>query len=841
MKKLALVLFIALVFPSLSHADTTIRLQIETATTTLYDADIAVTPCPITPTSSTSTASIYCAIEQSGIDVTWSFFGEDAFIDSIGGVGNDFGANQFWLWWADLPAVSSSNPTLGGVAANAHELTEGENILIAIGKYPMRISVSSTSPMVGDDIEITVEEFGFDDSFNAVWNASDAATVHIGETTVTTSAGSATTTITSTDSFEVHSSKDGFVESSGVTVTPIAAPVPAPEPETESIRLRIAIVDSMLFDEDIEVEACEPSSGATTTVNGLCAIEQSGVGATWSFFGEDAFIDSIGGVANDFGANQFWLWWADLALGGVALNQHGLSEGEELLVAIGRFPLRLSFVATTTPNATSTLSVEEFGFDDAFNATWSASASSSISVGGQIQQSDAAGEVQFVATSTGVLSVFAAKSGFVDTVPQILTVADAVQEEEEDGSSSGASSGGGGGGTAVPTFNVPLAIQYLASVQKADGSFSSDFITDWIAIALASADSSDARDKARTYLLTAPSSLSTATDYERRAMALMALGVSPYDGTSKDYVAEIVSRFDGQQIGVPELVNDDVFALFVLLNAGYSTGDEIVQKTVDYILAKQLPSGSFEGSIDFTAATVQALAGVSALDGVPKALTDARSFLVNAQSADASFGNSFSTSWAIQGIAALGESASNWSKGGATPLTYLASLQRTDGAIELGTDSQQNREWVTAYAIPAAQQKTWRSLLSSFPKSATSLIASGGATSTTETASSTPMLATSTPQTATSTPRVATSTLQTPLETASSTPTVATSTFSFTGPNVIPDTSLPLPPEIRSGASDATDEKSSNQVASAADAGSSALSRIGALFRKFFSFFGRWF
>src|SRR3989344_8581889 len=201
-KKLALVLFIALVFPSLSHADTTIRLQIETATTTLYDADIAVTPCPITPTSSTSTASIYCAIEQSGVGATWSFFGEDAFIDSIGGVGNDFGANQFWLWWADLPAVSSSNPTLGGVAANAHELTEGENILIAIGKYPMRISVSSTSPMVGDDIEITVEEFGFDDSFNAVWNASDAATGHIGETTVPTSAGSATTTIMSTDSFE---------------------------------------------------------------------------------------------------------------------------------------------------------------------------------------------------------------------------------------------------------------------------------------------------------------------------------------------------------------------------------------------------------------------------------------------------------------------------------------------------------------------------------------------------------------------------------------------------------------------------------------------------------------
>ena len=61
------------------------------------------------------------------------------------------------------------------------------------------------------------------------------------------------------------------------------------------------------------------------------------------------------------------------------------------------------------------------------------------------------------------------------------------------------------------------------------------------------------------------------TDYERHAMALMTLGINPYNGTSVNYIQKIVDSFDGNQIGDPSLINDDVFAIFPLVKSGYSS------------------------------------------------------------------------------------------------------------------------------------------------------------------------------------------------------------------------------------------------------------------------------
>src|SRR3989344_4933443 len=317
------------------------------------------------------------------------------------------------------------------------------------------------------------------------------------------------------------------------------------------------------------------------------------------------------------------------------------------------------------------------------------------------------------------------------------------------------SSGGGGGttSTTTPQFSVPRALAYLSALQATDGSIANPLVSDWAALAFAASDPGIAKSKLRDYLPASSATPSSITDYERRAMALMALGINPYNGTSRDYITPIVNAFDGTQIGSASLVNDDVFAVFPLLRAGYSTSDIIIQKTAAFIVSKQLSNGSWENSVDFTAATVQALAELTSQPGVSDALTNAKSYLHTQQQTNGGFGNNFSTSWTLQAIAGFGESDSSWTVNGKTGLDLLATLQQADGGVDLTSVSAENRMWATTYAIPAALGKTWISLLSDFSKpTAPSVIPEVVATTTPAVATTTLAIASSTPPIATSTP-----------------------------------------------------------------------------------------
>ncbi|HEY4526530.1 MAG TPA: DUF4430 domain-containing protein [Candidatus Paceibacterota bacterium] len=332
--------------------------------------------------------------------------------------------------------------------------------------------------------------------------------------------------------------------------------------------------------------------------------------------------------------------------------------------------------------------------------------------------------------------------------------------------------GGGHGGSDNDMFNLSDALAYLSSHQNANGSFDSDMITDWVAIGLASVKSSTALSKIKAYMQTASPKISSVTDAERHAMALQALGINPYTGTSVDYIAPIVAAFDGTQIGAASLVNDDIFAVLPLMHAGYSTSDSIIQKTTAFIIAQQKTNGSW-GDADMTAAAIQALQKVTSLPNVDTALAKAADYLHTQQQSNGGFigasgVNSFSTSWALQAIAALGQSPSSWTPASKTPEDYLAGLQESDGGIDTVSTPEAMRIWATAYAIPAAQNKTWDSLLSSFSKpsgsnivaktsAATSTNVASNATTSTPTAASDADAATSTPLVlgaATSTPTI---------------------------------------------------------------------------------------
>lgn len=251
-------------------------------------------------------------------------------------------------------------------------------------------------------------------------------------------------------------------------------------------------------------------------------------------------------------------------------------------------------------------------------------------------------------------------------------------------------------------FNVEAAVDFLTALQKEDGSLSdSSSLNDWAAIALTG------NGRLITYLASDPNPGDLLTDYERRAMVLMAQGINPYSGTATNYITKILEGFDGTQFGSKDLANDDMFAVIPLLKAGYTIQDAEIEKAIAFILSWQQSNGSWS-DVDNTAAAIQALVGAKDKLEVQSALDRAKLYLISQKKEDGTFGNAYSTSWALQALKVLGENVSS---------AGLATFQAGDGGL-LENDSLNNRIWATAYAIPAALGKPWGDILQSFEKEA---------------------------------------------------------------------------------------------------------------------------
>lgn len=274
-------------------------------------------------------------------------------------------------------------------------------------------------------------------------------------------------------------------------------------------------------------------------------------------------------------------------------------------------------------------------------------------------------------------------------------------------------SSGGGGGVVVQTFAPSLALSFLTSKQHDDGSFGNTLYTDWAAVALSSMGNGafDSKIKTANFLKNNPLSSSLVTDNERRALALMSLGINPYTGTDVNYIEKITKTFDGTQIGDSSIDNDDMFALIILKNAGYTSTDSIITKDVEHLISTQSSDGSWVG-VDITAAAVQALRNYTDISGVPDAITRAENYILSRQGSDGGFGDVYATSWAVQALSGNFMLSAFISKADA----YLAHAQQTDGGIGSTTDSLESRVWATSYAIPASLHRPWNSTMQSFNK-----------------------------------------------------------------------------------------------------------------------------
>lgn len=332
----------------------------------------------------------------------------------------------------------------------------------------------------------------------------------------------------------------------------------------------------------------------------------------------------------------------------------------------------------------------------------------------------------------------------IDPTPTTTITTTTEENTENNSGGNSSSSSSSGSSSCCETSNISQnLINFLDAKQNPDGSFgSSAFLNDWAAIAYGSWTSTQTgKTKLLSYLMADPSPLdgpNQTTNYARRAMGLMSLGINPYTGTKTNYIQAILNGFDGNQFGDTGLVNDDIFALIPLTKAGYTASDALMVSTTKNIIANQSMDGSF-GSVDLTAAAIQALTPLSSQSGVTEALAQAKNYLHASQQTDGGFGDIYGTSWAIQAISSLGENQTNWVVNGNTPLSYIIKNEAADGGL-LSGESEINRIWSTASAIPGVMGKSWNTVLSSFDKPTTIQAPSSGGVVPDESTSSTPPL-----------------------------------------------------------------------------------------------------
>jgi prenyltransferase/squalene oxidase-like repeat protein len=197
------------------------------------------------------------------------------------------------------------------------------------------------------------------------------------------------------------------------------------------------------------------------------------------------------------------------------------------------------------------------------------------------------------------------------------------------------------------------------------------------------------------------------TDAARGILAGVAGGIQPSrlstaaDTTKSNLVARIAELFDGTQIGEPGLLNDDIFGLLALHQAGAPPA--LLRRIVDYLRTKQLADGGWTwnnspgapADTDMTGSVVAAFCAAGVGPGDPD-LDQALGLLHTLQDPDTggfiappeSFGigvNTDTTSWVASGLIQCGIDPQGpaWTTAqGKTPLDYLVSLQRPDGHFD---------------------------------------------------------------------------------------------------------------------------------------------------------------
>ena len=558
------------------------------------------------------------------------------------------------------------------------------------------ISASNSSPFDGATTTISVLQF---DQAVFDWIPAPNATIDFGWGATTTDAnGQADITATSTMPFSVIASKADFLTSNSINITPQAAQVKITIRDGATVAFSGFVTLPAANASSVNISPTAGGSAVAVPARSLLAVldtldeAQNEFAITdlqyYSYFVPPSFYIKCMTVAGE--ADPLCSSW-QYNLNGVypwdGVNQVLLKNGDTVILYFGNQRQVILSTTATTIGTPFTATAQKYDLD---SSSYVAAAGVTIGVTQPnpddlwnpleiaTSTADTNGQAVFTLNSAGTYNIGIKEDGYFPLTTLTITV----PVSSSGGSVIMPAASGGGAATAIVSpakVDLGKAIDFLIAKQGADGSYNSALLTDWSALALASVNPNGAAgQKIKNYLLSDPDSragLNQVSDYARRAMALMSLSLSPYDGVKTNYIKKITDSFDGRQFGDASLYNDDIFALLVLEKAGYAAADEIVKQAVGFILEKQTDNGAWSG-VDLTAAAVQALVPVSSLNGVSASLEKARNFLASAQVADGGFGNSFATTWAMQAIAALAEDPDDWRKNGQSPQSFLAAKRR---------------------------------------------------------------------------------------------------------------------------------------------------------------------
>lgn len=217
----------------------------------------------------------------------------------------------------------------------------------------------------------------------------------------------------------------------------------------------------------------------------------------------------------------------------------------------------------------------------------------------------------------------------------------------------------------------------------------------------------------------------SAISYEAPILALVAAGHDPSAFPNENFIAKLKSFYIDNQIGDPNLLNDDIFGILALSSASENNSSAIIQGAKSKIIAHQKTDGSFpfsvsseNGDTNTTAAAIMALieAGLSKNDDPIK---NAVSYLKNSQNEDGGFpydpsspwgrdSDASSNAWVISAINKIGETPSSWQKNGKSPIDHLSSLEDSSGFFKymLGASEDSFSPVTTSYALIALLGKS---------------------------------------------------------------------------------------------------------------------------------------
>ena len=197
----------------------------------------------------------------------------------------------------------------------------------------------------------------------------------------------------------------------------------------------------------------------------------------------------------------------------------------------------------------------------------------------------------------------------------------------------------------------------------------------------------------------------SATDYEKRILAITSVGQNPRTWGNENFVDSLLKKFDGNQMGDGGLLNDDIFGLLALKSAGES-GD-VTNKLRDHILANQNSDGGWSFSRGGSSDSNTTAMAISALRTVGSVPSSAANYLRATQNDDGGFGfttnessDGASTAWVILGLRASGSAVPSNTN------SYMDSLQLSNGAFRWKLGDANGSSLVTAYSVLALSGET---------------------------------------------------------------------------------------------------------------------------------------